>query len=71
MEKGKLDVSGIYGGKKLSEESIGGVKVTLYSYEDTIYATWSYQEYSYSYSMVGNDQNALKLDVNKIIRLVE
>ena len=71
MEKGKLDVSGIYGGKKLSEESIGGVKVTLYSYEDIIYATWSYQEYSYSYSMVGNDQNALKLDVNKIIRLVE
>ena len=72
MEEGSsLDVSGIYGGKKLKEESIGGTTVILNTYEDTIYATWTYNNYSYSYSMINSDENNINLEINKIMQLIK
>ena len=71
MEEGSLDVSGIYGGKKLKEESIGGTTVILNTYEDTIYATWTYKDYSYSYSMLNSDENNINLEINKIMQLIK
>ena len=52
MEKGtNKDVSGIYGGKLNKKETINNYKVSIYTMEDIIYATWSDPNYSYSYSM--------------------
>ena len=71
IEKSNSDVSGIYGGVKQTEESIGGTKVIIYTYEDLIYGVWQYGEYSYSYSVVNTDQNTLNLDINKIMKIID
>ena len=70
MEQGNDDPSGIYGGKKIKEESISGVKVELYTYGDTMYAIWKYNDYSYSYSMDNTDENTLNLEINKIMKII-
>ncbi len=70
MEQGELDVSGIYGSKLLKEESIGGVKVIINTYEDTIYAIWTYNDYSYSYSMVNSNEETINIEINKIMGLI-
>ena len=70
MEQGDLDVSGIYGSKLLKEESIGGVKVIINTYEDIIYAIWTYNDYSYSYSMVNSNEETINLEINKIMGLI-
>ena len=70
MEKGDSDVSGIYGGTKIKDESIGGVKVIINKYEDTIYALWIYDGFSFSYSKVNSNENELNIDINKIMSLI-
>ena len=70
IEQGELDVSGIYGSKLLKEESISGIPIKLYTYEDTIYGIWTYEDYSYSYSMLGSDPDNLNIEINKIISLI-
>lgn len=71
IEKGDSDVSGIYGGVKKREESISGTKIVIYSYEDTIYAIWNYNNYSYSYSMKNSDDQALLIELNKLMKLIK
>lgn len=71
MEKGDSDVSGIYGGELVKKESIGGVSVTIYKYEDTIYALWKDNEFSYSYAMFNQDENALNEDINKLMKVIK
>lgn len=70
IEQGELDVSGIYGSKLLKEESISGIPIKIYTYEDTIYGIWTYEDYSYSYSMLGSDPDNLNIEINKIISLI-
>ena len=70
IEQGELDVSGIYGSKLLKEESISGIPIKIYIYEDTIYGIWTYEDYSYSYSMLGSDPDNLNIEINKIISLI-
>ena len=70
IEKGDVDPSGIYGGVKTKEESIGGVTVELYTYENTSYGIWKYGEYSFSYSMDDVDENTLNLEINNIMKLI-
>lgn len=59
MEKGTGDISGIYGGTLVNEETIKDIKVQFYSYNDINYANWSKGEYSYSYQ---NTNGKLNLD---------
>lgn len=70
MEKGDSDVSGIYGGTNIKDESIGGVKVIINKYEDTIYALWIHDGFSYSYSKENSNENELNIDINKIMSLI-
>lgn len=71
MEKGILDPSGIYGASLVSKETIGGVKVTINKYENTMYATWTYKNYSYSYAMKDVDENTLNIEVNKVLEIIK
>ena len=71
IEKGDSDVSGIYDGVKKREESISGTKIVIYSYEDTIYAIWNYNNYSYSYSMKNSDDQTLLIELNKLMKLIK
>lgn len=71
IEKGDSDVSGIHGGVKQREESISGTKITIYSYEDIIYAIWKYNNYSYSYSMKNSDEQTLLIELNKLMKLIK
>ena len=67
MEKGKnKDVSGIYGGELLETRTINNIKVEIYTMENIIYATWSDNEYSYSYSMEDGTVENLVSDIKKI-----
>ncbi len=70
IEKNSEDPSGIYGGVLKDKESIGGVNVTIYTYEDTIYAIWTYNDFAYSYSMLNTDENNLNLEINKIMKII-
>ncbi|MBQ6497966.1 MAG: hypothetical protein IJI58_04565 [Bacilli bacterium] len=70
IEKDIDDPSGIYGGVKAKEESISGINIELYTYEDTSYAIWKYNDYAYSYSMINSDENNLNIEVNKIIKII-
>lgn len=71
MEKGDSDVSGIYGGEEIKKESIGGSNITIYKYEDTIYALWKDREFSYSYAMLNQDEKALYEDINKLMKVIK
>ena len=70
MEQGDLDVSGIYGGKIIKKESISGINITINSYENITYATWKYNDYSYSYAMKDVDENIINLEINKIMTVI-
>lgn len=50
IEKGKADVSGIYGGTLEKTVKINGTEVSIYSFENIRYGIWSDNDYSYSYS---------------------
>lgn len=55
MEKGKNDVSGIYGASIIEEKEINKIKVTFHKKDETRYITYSTDMYSYSYSKEKED----------------
>lgn len=55
MEKGKADVSGIYGGEIIEEKEINKVKVKFNKKDETRYVTYTTDMYSYSYSKENAD----------------
>ena len=63
MKKGTGDISGIYGGTATGEQTIGGVTVCFYAYEDLRYATWENGGFAYSLS----DCPTLEADVAALI----
>ena len=52
MKHGSGDVSGIYGGKLVKEETLGETKVSFMCYEDINYAIW--EKNGFTYSLSGN-----------------
>lgn len=70
MEAGQGDASGIYGGEKIKEASIGGVQVTINKYKGVYYATWMYGDYSFSYSKKTNNVEELSLEVNELLKVI-
>lgn len=68
MEKGtNKDVSGIYGGKLNKKETINNYKVSIYTMEDIIYATWSDSNYSYSYSIKNGNISDFINDIKNLL----
>ncbi len=49
------DNSGIYGSVKEKEEIINGINVNIYKFNNTIYATWDNNNYSFSYVFSENE----------------
>lgn len=66
MEKGKEDVSGIYGGVKVKSIKVNNASVTINKYENIYYATWSDKKYSYSLS--SNNEDSLIKDLESLIK---
>ena len=51
-EPGDTDISGIYGGEKVDEYTVGDSLVEVYRYEDTLYAIWACEDVTvYSHSV--------------------
>ena len=48
IKRGSGDISGIYGGTREGETSIGGVPVSLWVYEDLRYALWEADGFTHS-----------------------
>lgn len=57
IEKGNKDISGIYGAEKEKEQLINNINVTILTTNETRYAIWTSNGYSYSYSSNINDSN--------------
>jgi len=70
IEKGNTDVSGFYGGVKEKEQTINNIKVTILTLDNTRYAIWSNNDYSYSYSSTINDNN-FTVDLENIVSLTQ
>lgn len=62
ISKGNTDNSGIYGATLKEETNINNTKITIYEYENITYATWTLDNYSYSYiaSTIENINEILK-----------
>ena len=71
MKKGKVkdqeEISGIYGAEKKDSEKIKETKVDFYTYEETTFAVWNDEDYTYSYSMQNTDIEVLKDNIEKLI----
>ncbi len=71
MAYGSEDVSGIYGGSPGKEETISGLEVTFYHYEDqelnVDYAIWEEDGFSFSYSYVENGSQ----EIEELIQLYQ
>ena len=62
IEKGKADISGIYGGVLEKTADINGAEVAIYSFENVIYGIWSDDTCSYAYSQqqgIGDIESAI------------
>ena len=64
MKHGSGDVSGIYGGILVKEETIEGIKVSFMCYEDINYAIW--ENKGFTYSLSGNED--LAISVQELIK---
>ena len=64
MQYGSGDISGIYGGTLEKSEKIDGVEVEQYRYDNTTYAIWEQNGFTFSY--VYTDSEAI--DVASIIQ---
>ena len=53
VKYGQEDVSGIYGGTLDASETLNGVQVDFYHYEDTSYARW--EKDGFSFSLTGKE----------------
>ena len=67
MQYGSGDISGIYGGTLEKSENIGGVNVEYYKYENTTYAIWEQNGFTFSY-VSANGEN---IEVESIIQQFE
>ena len=56
MKQGTGDISGIYGGVEEKTETICGVSVTFLTYEETRYAIW--EKDGFTYSLTGGENLA-------------
>ena len=63
MKFGSGDVSGIYGGSLVKEETVNGVKVSFMNYEDINYALW--EKDGFTFSLAGGD---LTSDLKMLIK---
>lgn len=70
IEKGNKDVSGIYGADKENEQLIYNVNVTILTTNETRYAIWTNNGYSYSYSSNIDDSNFIN-DLTSIISIIK
>ena len=72
MKKGKVkdqeEISGIYGAEKKDSEKIEETKVDFYTYEETTFAVWSDEDYTYSYSMQNTDIEVLKDNIKLLVK---
>lgn len=59
--KESTDNSGIYGATLEKSEKINGVNVSIYKFDNIIYAIWNDDNYSFSYIFNDNDDIALVL----------
>lgn len=57
MKYGTDDVSGIFGGEVVETKEISSVEVTFHQFEETSYATWTIDNYSFSYSVENGTPN--------------
>ena len=67
IQYGSGDISGIHGGTLEKSENIDGVKVEHYKYENTTYAIWEQNGFTFSY-VYTNSEN---IDVASIIQQFE
>lgn len=58
ISKEKKDNSGIYGSTLEHTETINDIIVSIYKLDDTIYATWNKDNYSFSYIFNSNESVA-------------
>lgn len=58
------DVSGIYNSKFIKDITINNINVKIYQINDKEYASFTYNDYSYSYVKEQNE------DINKIIEII-
>lgn len=65
ISKGVNDNSGIYGASLDSIEQINGIDVSIYKFDNTIYAVWNYNNYSFSY--IFNDDENINDILSKLI----
>ena len=63
IQYGSGDISGIHGGTLEKSENIEGVEVEYYKYEDTTYAVWEQNGFTFSYVYI----NSGNLDIENII----
>ena len=67
MQYGSGDISGIHGGTLEESENVGGVNVEYYKYENTVYAIWEQNGFTFSYVYAGSENS----DVESIIQQFE
>ena len=65
ISKGVNDNSGIYGASLDSIEQINGIDVSIYKFDNTIYAVWNYNNYSFSY--IFNDDENINDILSKLV----
>ena len=65
ISKGVNDNSGIYGASLDSIEQINGIDVSIYKFDNTIYAVWNYNNYSFSY--IFNDDENIKDILSELV----
>lgn len=69
IAKSSEDISGIYGSTLLKEITINNINVNIYTMENIKYATWTYNDFSYSYTI--GDTDDLEIIVKEIINKIK
>ncbi len=67
VSKTNLDISGVYGGKKIDKDDTNKIDIEYFSMEDKNYATWRNGEYSYAY-ITNNDNINYKEEVANLAK---
>lgn len=70
IKYGEEDISGIYGGKKTEQIKIGKVLADCYVYDETYYAVWTADRYSFCY-VAGEGKMSYEGELKEIINIWE
>lgn len=60
MQSGSGDISGIYGGELAETKYVEDIKVMYYKYEDTTYAVWEENGFSFSYVYINDKEEEVQ-----------